>query len=236
MNEKEIHELAEKLAEAIKKPIPKDSKSRTLRSMWLALMCVAGCRRVLDRFFIEFGIDPKKEERTKVWFEMSVLAIATAARVLEDRLKKEFANKKESVINDICGDCVVALIDTLNRVFNDRSGEEIFDIYASYTWFEQLDILQGKTTTPFNEWLEKNIRDWARIEKSVHDKEHHFANRVSKILNDIDLDELAKFAKRDISIQGLLLAMDAFAAVEQEEINKKVAEFFSILKNESSRS
>jgi hypothetical protein len=32
------------------------------------------------------------------------------------------------------------------------------------------------------------------------------------------------------------LAMDAFAAVEQEEINKKVAEFFSILQNESSRS
>jgi hypothetical protein len=236
MNEKEIHELAERLAEAIEKPIPKDSKSRILRSIWLALMCVSGCRRVLDRFFMEFGVDPKEEEKMKVLFEMSVLAVATAAEVVEDRLKKEFVKKKESVIADIFGDCEVVLIDTLHRIFNDRNAEEIFDIYASYTWFEQLNILQEKTKTPFNEWLEKNIRDWAKIGKSVHDKEHHFANRVSKIFGGIDLDELAEFAKRDISIQGLLLAMDAFASVEQEQINKKVAQFFSILGNESGRS
>jgi len=236
MNEKEIHELAKNLAEAIKKPVPKDSKSRALRSIWLALMCVAGCKGVLDIFFMEFGINPKEEEKWKVWFEMSVLAVATAAGVVEDRLKKEFGNKTESVINDICGDCVVLLIDTLNGVFNDRSGEEIFDIYASYALLEQSNILQEKPETAFGEWLEKNIRDFVRIEESVHDKEHHFANRVSKIFSDIDLDELAKFAKKDISIQGLLLAIDAFAAVEQDEINNKVAELLPILKDESSRS
>ena len=234
MNDKEIDELAKKLAKAIKKPIPKDSKSRKLRSIWLALMCVAGCRKVLDRFFMEFGFDcgENEEKRYKVWFEMSLLAIAIASRILKDRFKKEFANKKDWVIDNIYGNCEVAFIDTLSRIFGMFNIEEIFDIYASYAWFE-LNILQEKTKTPTTEWLEKNIRDWAKIEKSVNDEEHHFASRVSKIFNDIDLDELAKFAKRNISIQGFLLSMDAFAAVNQEQINKDVAEFFSILKNES---
>jgi len=39
-----------------------------------------------------------------------------------------------------------------------------------------------------------------------------------------------------VSIQGLLLFMDAFAAVDQEKINKYVVEIFSILRTKKIQS
>ena len=75
-----------------------------------------------------------------------------------------------------------------------------------------------------------------KIKEDPHHKEHHFANRIKEIFNDIDLNKLLKFAKRHVSIQGLLLFMDAFAAVDQEKINKDVVEMFSILRTKKIQS
>lgn len=224
-NQKKI----DKLLEALKKPIPKDPKLIRLRSIWLALMCIIGCKDALKIFFIEFDNNSgNNRKKTKLWFEMSILAIATALGFLEECLKREFPEKKNEEIDDICGNCEIDAICVLSEVFNDRIKEEIFDIYASYTWFDQ-KIIQKKSKTPIIKRIEKSIRNFAKIKEDTQNKEHHFANRIKEIFNDIDLNELVKFAKMHVSIQGLLLFMDAFAAVDQEKINKDVVEIFSIL-------
>lgn len=224
-NQKEI----DKLLKALKKPIPKDPKLIMLRSMWLALMCIIGCKDALKIFFIEFDNNSgENRKKRKLWFEMSILAVATALGFLKECLKKEFPEKKNEEIDDIRGNCEIDAIRVLSEVFNDRTKEEIFDIYASYTLCD-LKTIRKKSKTPIIKRIEKSIRNFAKIKEDTHDKEHHFANRIKEIFDDIDLNELVKFAKMHVSIQGLLLFMDAFAAVDQEKINKDIVEIFSIL-------
>jgi len=75
-----------------------------------------------------------------------------------------------------------------------------------------------------------------KIKEDTHDKEHHFANRIKEIFNDIDLNKLVIFEKMHVPIQTLLLFVDAFAAVDQEKINKYVVEIFSILRTKKIQS
>ena len=225
-NQKKI----DKLLKALKKPIPKDPKLIRLRSIWLTLMCILGCKDALKIFFIEFDNNSgKNRKKTKLWFEMSVLAVATALGFLKECLKREFPEKTNEEIDDIRSNCEIDVIRVLSEVFNDRTKEEIFDIYASYT-FCDLNTIQKKSKTPIYKRIEESIRNFAKIKENTHDKEHHFANRIKEIFNYLDLNELVKFAKMHVSIQGLLLFMDAFAAVDQEKINKDVVEILGITK------
>jgi len=224
-NQKKI----DKLLKSIKKPIPKNPELIMLRSTWLTLMCILGCKDALKIFYIEFDKNSgENKQKNMLWFEMSILAVATALGFLKESLKKGFSEKTNEEIDDIRGNCEIDSILVLSKVFNDRTKEEIFDIYASYTWFDQ-KIIQEKRETSIITVYERSIKSFFKIKEDSYDKEHHFANRIKEIFNDIDLNELAKFAKMHVSIQGLLLFMDAFAAVDQDKINKDVVEIFSIL-------
>jgi len=160
---------------------------------------------------------------------MSILAIATALRFLEERLNEGFLEKTKKEIDDIRESCEIIAIIILEKVFNNRTKEEIFDVYASYTWFIQ-KIIQEKSVTSIIREYEEYIRKFFKIKEDTFDKEHHFAHRIKEeIFNDIDLNDLAKFAKMHILIQGILLFIDAFAGVEQDKINKDVEKICSIL-------
>lgn len=166
-------------------------------------------------------------KRRQLWCEMSILALATAFGPLEERLKKEFPEKTKEEVNDIFTKCLGGAIHVLSEVFNDKTSEEIFDIYASYTWF---DSVLEKMKAGINKRVEKFIRDLSGIKEACN-KEQYFAQKVRDIFDDININEVTKFAKNHVSIQGLLLLMDAFAGVEQEQINKDVVRIWSIISN-----
>ena len=257
MNNKDINKIINNLLNALKKPFPKDKEAIILRSIWLSISCVIRCKKILNTFFFEVShrilfnkklitfICPfcekeykNKEEfmkhvnsflhlkdKMEICFEMSILCISVASKFLEDVLNKEFENIKN--VEDIFSDCEIQMINTLTMFFRDKEPEAIFDIYASYTYFKK-GILTKKENHSSIEWLEKSLRNFANIEMNVYDEENHFASRVNKKYKNINKKKLVEFAKLNISIQGLLLTMDAFTGVEQSEIIRVVKHFFSI--------
>jgi len=59
----ENQRIIDKLVESLKKPIPKNPELILLRSIWLALMCILGCKDTLKIFCIEF--DKNSSDRKK---------------------------------------------------------------------------------------------------------------------------------------------------------------------------
>jgi len=55
---------------------------------------------------------------------MSILAIATALRFLEERLNEGFLEKTKKEIDDIRESCEIIAIIILEKVFNNRTKEE----------------------------------------------------------------------------------------------------------------
>jgi hypothetical protein len=216
-----------KLIESLEKPIPEDPKVIESRYAWLSLSCLSASRKTLKLFskyfntYFNIKIDDKDNE--KLWFEISILMLSTALINLEKRLKNVLQKKKEKEVEEINRDCIIKAILIFSYFFSKKTVEDIFDVYASYDILS-LKILNEEKKGSAMKNLKTKIRNFHKIEKKVYNKETHFAKRVRNIIKDIELEELALFAKKHISIQGTLLSLDAFS-VDQKEVLKALKEF-----------
>lgn len=236
MEERDFQKQKEELLKGLKRPIPENLQQIKNRYLWLTIACGTGCNKALKLFQKQLKINNditlNNDEIDSLLFEMHILVLTKGLLVVTDILHKHLPSKKEE-LDDMISDCEIDCFVIMERMYQHsrKSREDIFNAYEEYSWLDKPNPLKGQSKSKFIEEIHSKVRKFSRIDDDTTSQEDHFALRIKKEINRIDKTVLIDFAKKHITIQGLLLAMDAFAAVEQDKIDSGVREFFNLFKD-----
>jgi len=207
----------EELVRGIKRPIPDDPKLISHRAIWLACMICKGCQGVRDSFCREFKLSPTQDEMNILFLEMALLVTAQSLGIVRERFEKQFTKTQGDKFDDFFDSNVaVPVLKVLSNIFG-KEATEIFDIYAPYEYLP----IEYEEDVKNNVIVQESVKDFYKIAKNTKTKEQHFAVRIRKLF-EIEEALIIHFASRFLIGLGLCLSMDAFAAVDQVDIEKLI--------------
>lgn len=219
------------LIDAIKKPIPRDYDSISMRAKYLALTCVQSCWKTMKLYCKTFKLDYDSEKENLLALEMTVMVMSKALEVTKGRITHQFSEKDKDEIRKIIDEYVNhPALDTIAYFFAYMSIDDIFNPYVIYTVlrseFEE-DSGKGKGAKRIGqstivERTFKMLRSSHKSGVSMQSKEQHFAKRLQELFGDVSEEDARAFAVTHLAIQGYVLSFDAFAGVDQELVNNTV--------------
>ncbi|MFC1828993.1 hypothetical protein ACFL0O_05220 [Thermodesulfobacteriota bacterium] len=219
------------LIDAIKKPIPRDYDSISMRAKYLGLSCVQSCWKTMKLYCKTFKLDYESEKENLLALEMTVMVMSKALEVTKGRIAHQFSEKDKDEIKKIIDDYVDhPALDTIAYFFAYMSIDDIFNPYVIYTVlrseFEEGSgkVNEAKRSGQSNivERTFKMLSGSHKTGASTQSKEQHFTKRIQELFGDVSEEDVRSFVTTHLAIQGYFLSFDAFAGVDQEQINDTV--------------